>query len=114
MEDVKRRLASLLVSLLSVAFLSLNTALTSIAVAVSSQIRESQPAVRGVAQLVEKEPIKTVFTARLAPLLPIPIGGYNYVYGGLTGVRWRDFAIGTWLGGLKVRGRARVRLGATL
>merc|ERR1719506_2719501 len=70
---------------------------------VSEKIRKSQPAVRGVAQLVEKEPVKTVFTARLAPLLPIPIGGYNYVYGGLTGVRWRDFAAGTWLGGERQR-----------
>lgn len=48
-----------------------------------------------------KEPIKTVFTARLAPLLPIPIGGYNYIYGGLTSIRYADFALGTWLGGLK-------------
>ncbi|GMH59143.1 hypothetical protein TrLO_g15020 [Triparma laevis f. longispina] len=65
------------------------------------KITNSNPAVRGVNKLVVKEPIKTVFTARLAPLLPIPIGGYNYIYGGLTSIRYADFALGTWLGGLK-------------
>ncbi|GMI00406.1 hypothetical protein TrVE_jg12236 [Triparma verrucosa] len=65
------------------------------------KITKSNPAVRGVNKLVVKEPIKTVFTARLAPLLPIPIGGYNYIYGGLTSIRYADFALGTWLGGLK-------------
>lgn len=41
-----------------------------------------------------------VLTLRLAPLLPIPIGAYNYVYG-VTNVSYVDFATGMFLGSIK-------------
>jgi hypothetical protein len=41
-----------------------------------------------------------VLTLRLAPLLPIPLGAYNYVYG-ITTLSVTDFAAGTFLGSIK-------------
>ena len=31
--------------------------------------------------MVEEDGFKTVFVLRLAPILPIPLGAYSYVYG---------------------------------
>ncbi|MGK3751570.1 MAG: hypothetical protein ACI8RD_003871 [Bacillariaceae sp.] len=39
-------------------------------------------------------------TLRLAPILPIPLGMYNYVYG-VSNIRYWDFAGGIFLGSLK-------------
>ena len=47
-----------------------------------------------------KEGFKTVFTLRLSPLLPIPIGAYNYLYGA-TSVSPLDFFAGISLGSVK-------------
>ena len=44
--------------------------------------------------------ILSVLTLRLAPILPIPIGAYNYVYG-VTNVPYIDFAMGIFLGSIK-------------
>lgn len=41
-----------------------------------------------------------VLTLRLAPILPIPIGAYNYVYG-VTNVSYVDFSTGIFLGSIK-------------
>lgn len=46
------------------------------------------------------EGLKAVLTLRLAPVLPIPLGMYNYVYG-ISNVRFTDFAGGIFLGSLK-------------
>ena len=47
-----------------------------------------------------KDGLKAILTLRLAPVLPIPIGLYNYVYG-VTNVPYFDFAGGIFLGSLK-------------
>jgi hypothetical protein len=49
---------------------------------------------------VAKDGLKAILTLRLAPVLPIPIGMYNYVYG-VTNVPYLDFAGGIFLGSLK-------------
>jgi len=49
---------------------------------------------------VAEDGLKAILTLRLAPLLPIPIGMYNYVYG-VTNVPYFDFAGGVFLGSLK-------------
>lgn len=51
-------------------------------------------------QVVAKDGLKAILTLRLAPVLPIPIGLYNYVYG-VTNVPYFDFAGGIFLGSLK-------------
>ena len=48
------------------------------------KISSANPVVDGIGKVVDKKPIETVLVGRLAPILPIPIGGYNYVYGCLT------------------------------
>jgi len=45
--------------------------------------------------------LKSIATIRLAPLAPIPIGGYNYIYGALTNVTLPQFVGGIFIGGLK-------------
>ena len=50
--------------------------------------------------MVADEGLKAVLTLRLAPVLPIPLGMYNYVYG-ISNVRFVDFAGGIFLGSLK-------------
>jgi hypothetical protein len=50
--------------------------------------------------VVADEGLKAVLTLRLAPVLPIPLGMYNYVYG-ISNVRFTDFAGGIFLGSLK-------------
>ena len=50
--------------------------------------------------MVAEDGLKAILTLRLAPILPIPIGLYNYVYG-VTNVPYFDFAGGIFLGSLK-------------
>ena len=50
--------------------------------------------------MVADEGLKAVLTLRLAPVLPIPLGMYNYVYG-ISNVKFTDFAGGIFLGSLK-------------
>ena len=50
--------------------------------------------------MVARDGLKAVLTLRLAPLLPIPIGLYNYVYG-VTNIPLGQFAGGIFLGSLK-------------
>jgi SNARE associated Golgi protein len=59
-----------------------------------------RPAYRAVDRACAKEGFKTVFTLRLSPLLPIPIGAYNYLYG-VTSVSALDFIMGISLGSIK-------------
>ena len=54
----------------------------------------------GVEKVVARDGLKAVLTLRLAPILPIPIGLYNYVYG-VTNVPIGQFAGGIFLGSLK-------------
>jgi uncharacterized membrane protein YdjX (TVP38/TMEM64 family) len=42
---------------------------------------EKQPAARALAKVVEEDGFKTVLVLRLAPVLPIPLGSYPYIYG---------------------------------
>ncbi|VEU43827.1 unnamed protein product [Pseudo-nitzschia multistriata] len=64
------------------------------------EIVEENPSLRGLEKVVADEGLKAVLTFRLAPVLPIPLGMYNYVYG-ITNVRFVDFAGGIFLGSLK-------------
>lgn len=64
------------------------------------EIVEENPSLRGLERVVADEGLKAVLTFRLAPVLPIPLGMYNYVYG-ITNVRYVDFAGGIFLGSLK-------------
>jgi len=59
-----------------------------------------QPVARALAKVVEEDGFKTVFVLRLAPVLPIPLGGYSYIYGASKLSPWQ-FAPATFLGGLK-------------
>jgi len=61
---------------------------------------EEYPSLRGIEKVVAEDGLKAVLTLRLAPLLPIPIGFYNYIYG-VTNVPYLDFAGGIFLGSLK-------------
>jgi len=62
---------------------------------------EKRPILRAVDRAVAKDGFKTVFVLRLSPLLPIPIGAYNYLYGGATSVRVADFVAGNSLASIK-------------
>jgi len=64
------------------------------------EVLEEYPSLRGIEKVVAKDGVKAVLTLRLAPLLPIPIGMYNYIYG-VTNVPLFDFAAGIFLGSLK-------------
>lgn len=61
---------------------------------------EQYPSLRGIEKVVAKDGLKAILTLRLAPVLPIPIGMYNYVYG-VTNVPYLQFAGGVFLGSLK-------------
>ena len=50
--------------------------------------------------MVAEDGLKAVLTLRLAPILPIPIGLYNYVYG-VSSIPYLPFAGGIFLGSLK-------------
>lgn len=64
------------------------------------QLLEDYPSLRGIEKVVARDGLKAVLTLRLAPLLPIPIGLYNYVYG-VTNIPLGQFAGGIFLGSLK-------------
>mmetsp|Transcript_6945 Transcript_6945/g.7942 ORF Transcript_6945/g.7942 Transcript_6945/m.7942 type:complete len:613 (-) Transcript_6945:24-1862(-) len=64
------------------------------------EVVEENPSLRGLEKVVSDEGLKAVLTLRLAPVLPIPLGMYNYVYG-ISNVRYFDFAGGIFLGSLK-------------
>ena len=61
---------------------------------------EENPSLRGIEKVVAEEGLKAVLTLRLSPILPIPLGMYNYVYG-VSNVKFTDFAGGIFLGSLK-------------
>jgi len=64
------------------------------------ELLDENPSLRGLEKVVAEEGAKAILTLRLAPVLPIPIGMYNYVYG-VTNVPFIDFAIGIFIGSLK-------------
>lgn len=64
------------------------------------ELLEEYPSLRGIERVVAEDGLKAVLTLRLAPVLPIPIGLYNYVYG-VTNVPYWNFAGGIFLGSLK-------------
>jgi uncharacterized membrane protein YdjX (TVP38/TMEM64 family) len=64
------------------------------------EVVEEYPSLRGIEKVVAKDGLKAILTLRLAPVLPIPIGLYNYVYG-VTNVPYWQFAGGVFLGSLK-------------
>lgn len=51
---------------------------------------EKRPALRALERVVSEEGLKTVITLRLAPVLPIPLGAYNYGKS-VPGVEFRCF-----------------------
>jgi uncharacterized membrane protein YdjX (TVP38/TMEM64 family) len=64
------------------------------------EIVEEYPSLRGIEKVVAQDGFKAILTLRLAPILPIPLGLYNYVYG-VTNVPFGDFASGIFLGSFK-------------
>ena len=61
---------------------------------------EEYPSLRGIERVVARDGVKAVLTLRLAPVLPIPIGMYSYIYG-VTNVPVAEFMSGIFLGSLK-------------
>lgn len=66
---------------------------------VDAQIQKSS-LLRATAKTIARDGFKTVFALRLSPLLPLPLGAYNYLYGA-TAVGLQDFVLGTSLGSVK-------------
>lgn len=64
------------------------------------EIVEEYPSLRGIEKVVAQDGFKAILTLRLAPILPIPLGLYNYVYG-VTNVPFWDFSAGIFLGSFK-------------
>ena len=64
------------------------------------ELIDEYPSLRGIEKVVAEDGLKAILTLRLAPLLPIPIGAYNYVYS-ITNVPLFDFCGGIFLGSLK-------------
>lgn len=64
------------------------------------ELLEEYPSLRGIEKVVARDGLKAILTLRLAPIIPIPIGFYNYVYG-VTNVPYFDFAGGIFLGSIK-------------
>lgn len=64
------------------------------------ELLEEYPSLRGIEKVVAEDGLKAILTLRLAPILPIPIGLYNYIYG-VTNVPLFDFAAGIFLGSFK-------------
>eukprot|EP00873_Tetraselmis_striata_P012783 jgi/Tetstr1/433047/TSEL_022382.t2 len=62
---------------------------------------EKRAALRAVERAVSNDGFKTVLTLRLAPLLPIPLGMYSYVYGASTALALPEFLGGTFVASLK-------------
>eukprot|EP00638_Chattonella_subsalsa_P001876 CAMPEP_0117751436 /NCGR_PEP_ID=MMETSP0947-20121206/10971_1 /TAXON_ID=44440 /ORGANISM="Chattonella subsalsa, Strain CCMP2191" /LENGTH=489 /DNA_ID=CAMNT_0005569811 /DNA_START=201 /DNA_END=1666 /DNA_ORIENTATION=+ len=61
---------------------------------------DKRPALRAIERAVSEEGFKTVLTLRLAPVLPVPIGAYNYIYGA-TNLSSLNFLVGMFLGSFK-------------
>lgn len=83
-------------SIIAFSFAKLDTPLRKKAL----ELFDENPSLRGIEKVVAEDGIKAVLTLRLAPILPIPIGMYNYVYG-VTNVPLFDFSVGIFLGSLK-------------
>jgi uncharacterized membrane protein YdjX (TVP38/TMEM64 family) len=64
------------------------------------ELLDEYPSLRGIEKVVAQDGLKAILTLRLAPILPIPIGMYNYIYG-VTNVAYGDFALGIFLGSIK-------------
>lgn len=64
------------------------------------ELLEEYPSLRGIEKVVSKDGFKAILTLRLAPILPIPIGFYNYIYG-ITNVPVPAFLSGIFVGSLK-------------
>lgn len=64
------------------------------------EVLDEYPSLRGIEKVVAKDGLKAVLTLRLAPVLPIPVGLYNYIYG-VTNVPLGQFMGGIFLGSLK-------------
>eukprot|EP00586_Coscinodiscus_wailesii_P020699 CAMPEP_0172513998 /NCGR_PEP_ID=MMETSP1066-20121228/257014_1 /TAXON_ID=671091 /ORGANISM="Coscinodiscus wailesii, Strain CCMP2513" /LENGTH=571 /DNA_ID=CAMNT_0013294499 /DNA_START=254 /DNA_END=1967 /DNA_ORIENTATION=+ len=64
------------------------------------ELLEEYPSLRGIEKVVARDGVKAVLTLRLAPVLPIPIGLYNYIYG-VTNVPLFDFMAGIFFGSFK-------------
>jgi len=62
---------------------------------------EKRATLRAVERAVSNDGFKTVFTLRLSPLLPIPLGMYSYVYGASTSLALPEFLGGTFFASLK-------------
>jgi len=58
------------------------------------------PRTRALESAVSDRGLVTVLVLRLAPVIPIPLGAYNYLYGA-TSIAFIDFFFGTFLGSLK-------------
>ncbi|CAM9569661.1 unnamed protein product, partial [Phaeothamnion confervicola] len=61
---------------------------------------DRRPALRAIERAVSENGFRSVLTLRLAPVLPIPIGAYNYVYG-VTTLPVPEFLAGTFVGSVK-------------
>lgn len=61
---------------------------------------EKQPVARALAKVVEEDGFKTVFVLRLAPIIPVPLGTYAYIYG-TSKLNPLVFSAATFLGSLK-------------
>ena len=64
------------------------------------EILDEYPSLRGIEKVVARDGFKAILTLRLAPILPIPLGMYNYIYG-VTNVGLLDLVGGIFLGSLK-------------
>jgi uncharacterized membrane protein YdjX (TVP38/TMEM64 family) len=64
------------------------------------EVVDEYPSLRGIEKVVARDGFKAILTLRLAPVLPIPLGMYNYVYG-VTNVPFLSFFSGIFLGSLK-------------
>jgi uncharacterized membrane protein YdjX (TVP38/TMEM64 family) len=64
------------------------------------EVVDDYPSLRGIEKVVARDGFKAILTLRLAPVLPIPLGMYNYVYG-VTNVPFLSFFGGIFLGSLK-------------
>ncbi|KAA8495649.1 TVP38/TMEM64 family membrane protein [Porphyridium purpureum] len=61
---------------------------------------ERRPIFRALRTVVTTKGFQTVLTLRLSPVLPIPLGAYNYIYGG-SALGAVPLVCGTFLGSLK-------------
>jgi uncharacterized membrane protein YdjX (TVP38/TMEM64 family) len=59
-----------------------------------------RPALKAIDRATRQNGLKTVFTLRLSPLLPVPVAAYNYIYA-LTSVSALDFVLGISAGSVK-------------